>query len=251
MDVHPITILKALDFPAQESAVANASASPLDRLRAALLPEANAAGVDLTQAVEQVNDPASALALIRELDPHLDAIQRGKVYLGMGQSALAAGNPGLAADILAEGAAKGVHSPALLVREVAAYRWSARPHLALAALEEWQAREPLPVALKDLPFQLYREMNRPDKALDLLLAGNSKDLTAEQITLASELANQSNQMPRVLPLLQHYLSTQPPGRATVAELATRKVTTDAKWQEFAKRCALSLEWGGQPLEAFQ
>jgi Flp pilus assembly protein TadD len=251
IDGHPVTILKALPLNEAEEPTATAAPSPLDRLRAALLPEAKAAGADLTQAVQQVNDPVSVLEVIHKLDPQLDAVQRGKVYLGMGQSALAMGNPGLAADILAEGAARGVHSPALLVREVTAYRWSGRPQLALAALEAWQAQEALPVGLRDLPFQLYREMNRPDKALDLLLAGNSKELTAEQMTLACELGNQAGQMPRVLPLLQQYLSTQPAGRATVAELANHQVTADAAWQSFAKRCALSLEWGGQPLAAFR
>ncbi len=248
---HPITILKALPLPEEQVLPATAEPSALDRLRAALLPEGKAAGMELTQVVEQVNDPASALALIRKLDPQLDPIQRGKVYLGMGQSALAIGNPGLAADILAEGAAKGVHSPALLVREVAAYRWSGRPQLALAAMEAWQQQEELPVGLRDLPMQLCRELNRPDKALDLLLVGNTKELTAEQITLACELANQAGQMPRVLPLVQAYLGTQPAGQATVAELASHKVTADAAWQRFAKRCALSLEWGGQALAAFR
>ena len=243
-----ITILKAL--PAPET-VEPAQPDPLERLRAVLVLKDQAASTDVTALIQHVNDAAACWDLVKQLGEKLDAIQLGKVYLAIGQSALAAGNPGLAADIWADGAAKGVHSESLLVREVTAYRWSGRPALALQALEAWQEKEPLPENLRELPFQLYRELNRPDKALALLLADlTPQNAKATQLEMACELANQADQMERVLPLLREYLALQPAGRASVQDLASRKIVPDAAWQEFTKRCALALEWGGQPLDAF-
>lgn len=247
-----ITILKALPAPEETEQPAVTVPAPLERLRAVLLLKDHAASADVTAAIQHVNDPAACWDLVKRLRDHLDSSQLGKVYLGMGQAALAAGNPGLAADIWADGAAQGVHTESLLVREVTAFRWSGRPALALEALEAWQAKDPLPANLRELPFQLNRELNRPDKALALLLTGlTPQNAKASQLEMACELANQAGKMDRVLPLLREYLAQQPAGRASVQDLVNHKIVPDAAWQQFTKRCALALEWGGQPLDAFR
>ncbi len=243
---HPITILKALPVP-EEAAPAPA----LERLRAALLPEARGTSIDLTATIQQVNDPAAAWELIKSLRSQLDDSQLGKVYLGLGQAALSAGDPKLAADILTDGRAQGVHSEALLVRQVAAYRWSGRPQGALEALEAWQALGPLPHGLKDMPFQLYRELNRPDKALDIYLKDLPSELQPKQADLLCELASQAGQMDRVLPLVQHFLQSQPAGSASLEDLAQGKIKVEETWRSLAKRFSLTLEWGGHPLDAFR
>jgi tetratricopeptide (TPR) repeat protein len=205
-----------------------------------------------TALIQQVHDPLACATLLRELTPLLTATQRAKLYLAVGQAALAQGDAALAADVWAAGAAAGVRSEALLVRQVTTYRWTGRPQLALEALEAWQEHSALPHGLRDLPLQLNRELNRPAKALDILLGDiSAAKMSLRQAELAYELATQAGQVTRVLPVLQAYLPTQPAGRATVVELATRKVSADAGWQKLAKKCALNLEWHGQPLEAFR
>jgi tetratricopeptide (TPR) repeat protein len=247
-EAHPITILKAL--PALDEIGAPAPA-PLDRLRAALLPEAKDTSIDFAATIQQVNDIEGSWKLVKSLRSQLDDTQLGKVYLGLGQAALAEGNPKLAADIFTDGAAQGVHSEALLVRQTAAYRWSGQPQGALDALEAWQALAPLPHGLRDMPFQLYRELNRPDKALDVYLKDLPSQLKATQADLLCELASQAGQMDRVLPLVEGFLKSQPAGGASLQDLAKQNVKAEETWQKLAKRFSLTLEWGGHPLEAFR
>ena len=228
---------------------------PLEHLRSVLTPSQGKPG-DVANVVYEVDDADACWQLVHEMGQTIPDAQLEKVYLAMGQSALAAGKAPLAAKIFLEAKAKGLHSEALIVRLVQACRWSNQPQKALNALLEYQKEFPVPANLTDAPISLNRELNRPDLALDLLIekwkeqaAGGHVDETT--VTITTEVAAQAAQMQRILPMIRDYIATLPAGKANLGELASGEVKPDPAWERFMNLTAQQCEWGGQPLEAFR
>lgn len=229
--------------------------TPLVRLRSVLTPsEGMPRGV--ANIVYEVADAEACRRLVHELGETISRSQLEKVFLAMGQSALAEGKAALAAEIFLEARSRGLRSEALIVRLVQACRWSGQPQAALDALTEYLQEAPLPVALTDAPLGLYRELNQPDLALDLLIKqwqeqaarGKVEEAT---VTLTTEVAAQAGQIRKVLPMIRDFLATLPAAQADLSELASGRVTLDPFWTKFVKLTAQQCEWGGQPLEAFR
>ncbi len=250
---------------AQEAAPPSATVpkpkSPLDLLKDALTADPSGLGgapgttAEAATMISQAPDLLACVEVVRALDPGLTAAQRETVYLAMGKSALAKGDPGLAAQLFEEAANHGIRTPELLLQTVQAWRWCGHPEKAQAALEKWQAAGPLPDSLVSTEISTLRELNRPGEALRILLdvlkaEKGASGLTQANVLLASEVAANAGQMDKALPFLADYLASLPAGKATVEELATGKVTTDDEWKKFTKLVAQHCEWGGQPDQAF-
>jgi len=210
---------------------------------------------DPASCIAQAADPVACRELVRKIAPGLETEQMVGLYLATGKSAVAAGNPALAGEIFEEAWQKGGRSEPLLAEIVQAFRWCGRPEKALAILETWRKEQPIPAALEDVQIAVYREVNQPAKALDLLLerlekAKASGSISSEMMLLASEVAANAGQVQRILPAVREYLGTLPAGRATFEELAAGKVKPSAEWTRFATLVAQHCEWGGRPGEAF-
>ena len=228
---------------------------PLDRLRAVLTPSTGLPR-DVANVVYEVADAEACRRVVHELGGTISPSQLEKVFLAMGQSALAEGKAALAAEIFLEARSRGFHSEALIVRLVQACRWSGQPQAALDALTEYQREAPLPVALAEAHLGLYRELNQPDHALDLLIKQWQEQtakgkVEAETVTLTTEVAAQAGQIQKVLPMIREFLATLPAAQADLSEMASGSVTPDPLWTKFVKLTAQQCEWGGQPLEAFR
>lgn len=230
--------------------------SPKEKLVAALAQSTSIGdGQSLATAVAQVADAKKALDIVHDLDASLTPEQREKVYIATGQSALAQGDPAFAASIFNEAATRGVRSESMLGLEVQAYRWSGQPREALAALLAWQTQSPLPANMEVEAVAVYRELNEPAKALEILQARLQKEKSQSgyqeaTLVLASEVAANAGQMTSILPVVQDFLAGRPAGNATLAELSSGAVKPDETWTKFTQLCAEHCEWGGRPNEAF-
>lgn len=245
----------ASEAPAVEIRAAISVESPLDKLKRELAVQKG--GKDnFDQSVGQVGDAKACLFLIRQVESNLAPDQLEKVYLATARSALAQENPGLAAEVFAEAASKGLRSESLLAEEVQAYRWSGQPQKALAAIDNWiQSGATLSSSMRDAEISVLREVNNPQRALGLIL----EKLTAQKesagyeeatMLLASEVAANAGQMERILPIIHDYLAALPAGRATLDELSSKKIVPDESWFKFARLTAQHFEWGDKPEDAY-
>ncbi|MBP7948452.1 MAG: tetratricopeptide repeat protein [Verrucomicrobiales bacterium] len=205
--------------------------------------------------IVQAADPKACLEVVHRMAPTLSAAQREQLYLAIGHSAAASGDPVLAAKVLREAWDAGCRGETLLAETVQAQRWCGKPQEALAVINTWRAERALPAAMRDVEIAIYRELNQPGKALDRLLenlqaATTPVGVTGDAVLLASEIAANADQVPRVLPLIRDYLGRLPAGRATFQDLAEGKVKPDAQWEKFTALVAQHCEWGGRPEEAF-
>lgn len=225
-----------------------APATPLEQLRHAVETDHD---VDALLAIRMANDPKACLDVLHEAAHGMSAEHRAQLYDACATGALGQGDVALSAQIYTEILA--FHpTEAMLRRTVEVSRWAGQPALALTALEKWKKTTPLPAGLEDQQIALYREVNRPGRALELVKARLAakqqagQTLTGAEIHLAMEIADNAGRAKDLLPLVEHHLSTIPAATASLEDLKSGKVKADEEFISFTRLLAQQSEWNGEP-----
>ncbi len=220
--------------------------APLERLRKALH---ESPGIDAAEAIRSARDPDACAGIIQECQG-LSAARRAGLFAAAGRSALEMGHPETAARIF-KTALLDVPNVHLLSAAVAASRFSDQPASGLALLTAWRNEgRRLPVELEDVEISLYREINEPEGALNLLLprlAALKGGAGEEKLALLTlEVAANAGKVDLVLPSIAACLERMPWGKLKWEALQGANPAPDAAWRRFAGLLARHAEWGGAP-----
>ncbi len=221
--------------------------SPLQLLQQATLQE----DVYGAEAAILAAQDAPACHRIIEASP-LPPAQKTKLYSAVGRSALATGDPHLAASLYQRMLLQ-APSDELLSGAVQSFRYCGKGAAALAIVETWlQSKRPLPPALRDIEITLARETNAPRRALTLLLDRLTQEKTSGKgvqettLALALEVAGNAGDIKPVLPIVEAHLATAPSGQLTWTQIAQAKPAPTAAWRKLTLLLAKNAEWGGEP-----